>query len=240
MGGVVDKPLKIKQLQDGNLAVDEKHSYPTIELVDLGLPSGILWAKTNVGGESETDYGQYFQWASTTPLNVNINTGVVNPAADWNLCPYTTDGVTFTKYNETDKLTVLQASDDIATITYGPGYRMPTQVDAQELLDYTDRYWVLINGVYGCKFVNRTDSTKYIFMPIVGRCYESSWYNRFDGNDGLVGDYWTSSIYDEYWNNFKYAFRIRVEEYDDNDSVQVDGEFRHYGCAIRPIYVSQS
>ena len=30
--------------------------------IDLGLPSGRLWADRNVGAESETDYGLYFQW----------------------------------------------------------------------------------------------------------------------------------------------------------------------------------
>ena len=37
------------------------------EYVDLGLPSGLKWAKCNVGAEKETDYGYYFQWGSTEP-----------------------------------------------------------------------------------------------------------------------------------------------------------------------------
>ena len=37
------------------------------EYVDLGLPSGLKWAKYNVGAEKETDYGDYFMWGSTTP-----------------------------------------------------------------------------------------------------------------------------------------------------------------------------
>ena len=39
------------------------------EYVDLGLPSGLKWAKYNLGAENETDYGDYFMWGSTTPNN---------------------------------------------------------------------------------------------------------------------------------------------------------------------------
>lgn len=35
--------------------------------VDLDLPSGLKWAKCNVGAKKETDYGYYFMWGSTTP-----------------------------------------------------------------------------------------------------------------------------------------------------------------------------
>lgn len=35
------------------------------EYVDLGLPSGTLWAKCNLGAEKETDFGKFYQWADT-------------------------------------------------------------------------------------------------------------------------------------------------------------------------------
>ena len=41
---------------------EEKKPYTSNEYVDLGLPSGLKWAKCNVGAESETDYGDYFMW----------------------------------------------------------------------------------------------------------------------------------------------------------------------------------
>ena len=36
------------------------------EFVDLGLPSGTLWATKNLGASSKTDYGLYFAWGETT------------------------------------------------------------------------------------------------------------------------------------------------------------------------------
>lgn len=38
--------------------------------VDLGLPSGLLWATRNVGATSPEDYGDYFAWGETTPKSV--------------------------------------------------------------------------------------------------------------------------------------------------------------------------
>ncbi len=37
------------------------------EYVDLGLPSGTLWAKYNVGAVTEVDYGKYYAWGEIAP-----------------------------------------------------------------------------------------------------------------------------------------------------------------------------
>ena len=39
------------------------------EYVDLGLPSGTLWAACNVGASKPSDDGQYFQWGDTQGLD---------------------------------------------------------------------------------------------------------------------------------------------------------------------------
>ena len=46
-------------------AVPDNHEY-----VDLGLPSGTLWATCNVGANSPEEYGDYFAWGETTPKDV--------------------------------------------------------------------------------------------------------------------------------------------------------------------------
>ena len=38
--------------------------------VDLGLPSGILWATCNVGATKPEEYGDYFAWGETKPKKV--------------------------------------------------------------------------------------------------------------------------------------------------------------------------
>ena len=42
------------------------------EFIDLGLPSGLLWAKTNVGASSSSDDGDYFAWGETEPLSIGV------------------------------------------------------------------------------------------------------------------------------------------------------------------------
>ena len=40
-------------------------SIPVPDFVDLGLPSGTLWATRNVGACKPEDYGEYFAWGET-------------------------------------------------------------------------------------------------------------------------------------------------------------------------------
>ena len=85
------------------------------EYVDLGLPSGLKWAKCNVGAEKETDYGDYFMWGSTEPNTADECTWVSYKYCDG---PYDT----LTKYNTSslygenpDNITILESADDVAT-----------------------------------------------------------------------------------------------------------------------------
>ena len=38
--------------------------------VDLGLPSGTLWATCNVGATIPEEYGDYFAWGETVPKTI--------------------------------------------------------------------------------------------------------------------------------------------------------------------------
>lgn len=190
-----------------------------LEMVNLGLPSGRLWAKCNLGAQTETDYGDYYQWAATTPLHVEGET--VDPAASWSLCPYTTDGNTFTKYTGSDYDT-LQTSDD-AVASQFTGYRMPTQDDFQELIDETDNELTSINGVNGWKFTSKSDSTKYIFLPAAGDCFGSSLIS-----DGQGGDYWSSNLNTTHPNYARCLFFSNI-------GVKMNVGYRYSGFSVRPV-----
>lgn len=195
---------------------------PSIEIVDLGLTSGLLWAKTNLGAQTETDYGNYYQWAATTPLHVEGT--AVDPAADWSSCPYCTDlidGSTFSKYTGSDYST-LQTSDDVAASKF-TGYRMPTKEDFEELISETNKEWTSINGVYGYKFTNKSDSSKYIFLPAASSCSGSN----LDGV-GEGGNYWSSSLDTNYPYSAWHLFF-------DNEEVDMYNDNRYYGFSIRPV-----
>ena len=144
------------------------------EYVDLSLPSGLKWAKCNVGATSETDYGDYFMWGSTEPNTADECTWVSYKYCDG---PYDT----LTKYNTSslygenpDNITTLESVDDAASQIMGGDWRMPTKDECQELYKNTTQSWVTINGVNGRKFTSKTDTTKYIFIPAAGYYYNGS------------------------------------------------------------------
>ena len=157
------------------------------EYVDLGLPSRLKWAKCNIGAEKETDYGDYFMYGSTEPNTADECT--------WAKAPFN-DGSS--DYNETyfnsvkDTVCpngILAKVYDAAAQIMGGDWRMPTKTEFQELLDYTNHEWTIINGVKGRKFTSKADKSKYIFIPAAGFCSNGS------VND--VGSYclvWSSSL----------------------------------------------
>lgn len=157
------------------------------EYVDLGLPSGTLWATMNVGANSENDYGLYFQWGDTEGYTASqVGTGEGKKAFSWDDYKWTEDGgSTMSKYNETDGKTVLDFEDDAAAASWGGGWEMPTNTQFRELVDNTDNEWAVVNNVNGYKFTNKTDSSKYIFLPAAGDCEVGSVWGV--GSEGL---YW--------------------------------------------------
>ena len=111
-------------------------TYNGYAYVDLGLPSGLLWATCNVGANHPEDYGFYFAWGETTPKDYY----------DWNTYQYANgtswEDPQLTKYCNVsgygyngfiDNLTTLLPEDDAATANCGSGWRMPTKDDFQEL-----------------------------------------------------------------------------------------------------------
>lgn len=160
----------------------------TGDWVDLGLPSGLLWAKCNLGANAPEEYGNYYAWGETTTK------GVYN----WSTYRYcTVDGAsvlqTLTKYNTSssygtvDNLTTLQAMDDAATQALGSGARTPTIEEWRELIDNTTVEWTTLNGVNGRKFTAANGNT--LFLPAAGFRFGSELYDA-----GGYGRYWSSSL----------------------------------------------
>ena len=156
--------------------------------VDLGLPSGLLWATCNVGADTPEDYGDYFAWGETQPKDYY----------DWSTYQHCNgSNNTFTKYctnssygynGFTDDLTTLEPSDDAATANWGDGWRMPTQAEFQELLDNTTVTWTTQNGVNGRLFTAANGNS--LFLPATG--FRSIGELNYVGN---LGCYWSSSLF---------------------------------------------
>ena len=95
------------------------------EYVDLGLPSGTLWAICNVGAEKPEDFGDYFSWGETTPkVTYDMGTYKYKDGFYKELTKYCSDSNH--GYNGfTDNFIVLQPSDDVATVNWGNGWIIP-------------------------------------------------------------------------------------------------------------------
>lgn len=140
---------------------------PQEEWVDLGLPSGLLWATCNVGASFVEDYGDYFAWAETQPKDDYT----------WSNYIYCCHGnsLSLTKYcnhvgygcdGYMDTLTILEPGDDAATANWGNGWRTPTKAEWQELFDNCSSVWTTQNGVNGRLYTGPNGNT--LFLPAAG------------------------------------------------------------------------
>ena len=200
-------------------------STETAEWVDLGLPSGLLWAACNLGASSPEEYGDYYAWGeTTTKSNYNWST--------YKYCTVDAEGglATLTKYSTNsghdfvgtpDNLTTLEAMDDAATQKLGSGARMPTKAEWEELIDNTTAEWTTLNGVNGRKFTASNGNS--LFLPAAGGRWDVELYSA--GDDG---SYWSSSLYESYPDGAWYF-------YFDSDVQSVDGGDRRSGPSVRPV-----
>lgn len=136
------------------------------EYVDLGLPSGTLWATCNVGAKVPEGYGDYFAWGEIKPKEVNDKS---------NYQYLMGRDSTFTKYccnslygnnGFTDSLTILMPEDDAATANWGSDWQTPSKEQWDELLDNTTNKWTTQNGVNGLLLTGK--SGQVLFIPAAG------------------------------------------------------------------------
>lgn len=158
------------------------------EYVDLGLPSGILWATCNVGADSPEVVGDYFAWGETETKDIydwKQYKYSVFVDTDYKLTKYCTNP-THGYNGYVDNLTVLESVDDAVSACWGAGWRMPTADEFDELDKNTTFVWTTMNGVEGRLLTGPNGNS--IFMPATG------FY--LDGElicTGL-GIYWSSSL----------------------------------------------
>ena len=150
--------------------------------VDLGLPSGILWAKYNVGANSPEEYGGYYAWGETEEKD----------SYTWKNYKYTeiyydTDGINY-RYKNIGAC-ISNSSTDVAHIKWGDGARMPTSTECMELLDNCKikhfSGYSIFTGPNGNSILLPFSGAKYeTFIPSLSIIWTSTHYNQV-GIDGL-------------------------------------------------------
>ena len=154
--------------------------------VDLGLPSGTLWADRNVGADSPEAYGDYFAWGETAPKSTyNWSTYKWCKGSYDTMTKYCTDS----SYGTMDNKTVLDLEDDAAYVNMIPEWRMPTHDEHEELYSKCTWTWTTQNGTKGYKVTGPNGNS--IFLPAAGYRYGS-----YLNNAGSRGYHWSSSLYE--------------------------------------------
>ena len=201
---------------------EEKTIFRNSDWVDLGLPSGLLWATRNVGATSPEDYGDYFAWGETQS-NKQFYDGfsyIYMERGDHGflLTKYCNDPL-FGYNGFTDNLTILQPGDDAATANFGG--RTPTKEEWEELMNNTTATWTTQNGVNGLLFTAINGNS--LFLPAAGYHYGNSpdFYGR-------RGHYWSSSLYTD---SPYYAWRFHFK----SDYQMVQEESRYFGFPVRAV-----
>ncbi len=157
---------------------------PDHEYVDLGLPSGTLWATCNIGASSPEQYGSYFAWGETKPKetysweNYKWCNGSVNT-----MTKYCIDS----SFGKVDGKTELEPEDDAAYVNWGASWRIPSQDQTRELCDKCSWQWTQRNGVNGMLVIGVNGNT--IFLPAAG----FSMYNNVSFA-GSRGNYYSRSL----------------------------------------------
>lgn len=145
------------------------------QAVDLGLPSGTLWAPWNVGAANEAEAGAFFAWGETTPAK---------QCYDWKTYAH---GAKPAKYNSEDNATRLSPADDAATANWGPQWRMPTTTQLEELRNECE--WTWVNEPVAGFVVRSIRNLNSIFLPAAGNRVKDE--ARFTGSDG---NYWSADV----------------------------------------------
>lgn len=194
----------------------------TYEYVDLGLPSGTLWATSNVGAASPEEYGDYFAWGETQPKEYYDWNNYNYCRGDWNTLTKYCSNPNYGYNGFTDTLTILQASDDAATANCGEGWRTPTKDEWEELITCCTQTWIIRDGINGKLFVASNGNS--VFLPAAG-CQ-----SQHLEEVGSIGYYGSSSLQTNRPDN---AWFLEFDS--DHSSMDQPIGWRYYGQPVRPV-----
>ena len=217
---IADVSGLIDYLLSGTWGYDE-HEY-----VDLGLPSGTLWATMNIGALAPYDFGNYFLWGEVeTKALFNWTTYKWCDGTDETLTKYCTDA----SYGSVDNKSELEPEDDAAYVNWGPSWRMPTSEQFQELIDYCTWESVSNHGVNGNWITGPSGNT--IFLPCAGYRTDASYIGTGD-----YGIYWSRTLSNS--NRPDLARSLHIMKFGVS-AVQCVSDYRAYGATVRPVLMQQ-
>ena len=231
---VEESPVKIKAVDIGTVVKGHK----------------VLWGNCNIGASKEYELGDHFAWGEIEPKKnytwdtYSFANGAYNKLIKY--CPKDHEDNYWdltAKPSGADKKMQLDPEDDVATVTLGGKWRMPTKEDFSALLalkedirNYLWEPWFEMKNaegkaVHGLK-ITHIATNNYVFFPAAGQYYENKFYSGEDPD--VESGYWSSSLYDGPCAIFMY-----FEPYDPDstdDRIGRDDNERYQGFSVRPVY----
>ena len=173
----INEAISDKNMHLDSITPDIDGTENQYDYVDLGLPSGTMWATCNVGTDKQEDEGLLFQFGRIDGYKYG-DTNTKFRTKDQNLedtgskyIPLTTSGKVYRKNK------ILYLDDDAAHINMGGKWRMPTKNEIQDLLDNTRHEVANVNGVKGMLFTSNINEHK-LFIPFMqGPWIFGNWEN---------------------------------------------------------------
>ena len=208
-GDINSKTVAMLQYDGTNWNIVSLESYGRAvgELVDMGLPSGLLWAKCNIGANAPEGYGHYFSWGNT-------DAHAEGSGYDFSQAVYDTTPAAAITAN-------LSLSQDAARANLGAPWRMPTSAEFQELYDNCTCVWTTLNGVNGRLFTSNVNGNT-LFFPAAG--YYNGTALDLRGSNGYC---WSSTYYS--------ATGARFLNFNSSGVNPQDYYGRRYGFSVRAV-----
>ena len=194
----------------------------SVEYVDLGLPSGNLWAKCNLGASAPEAFGDYYAWGEVEPKQVYTNSN-----HKW--YKEGAPSLGFTKYNNEDGKLSLENEDDAVIQKLGNGWRTPTLADFRELTNqkYTTIKKTTLNGVAGYQITSKKNK-KSIFIPFAGFKNDKPQTREISSSEEVAICMTNQRRIDnQVFNCWTFAF--------EQDRIRRYGKRRYDGISIRPV-----
>lgn len=210
---------------DTNQSAVSNNENTTHDYVDLGL--SVKWATCNVGADKPEDNGNLYAWGET-----EVKEQYTMRTSKWGFMPFS-----LKKYNidseqgTVDNKTTLDLEDDVAHVTWGDNWRMPTREEMDELHDNCTWEWTTLNGVNGYRVTSKKQgyTDRSIFFPAAG--YKANGRYEYGSN----GNYWSRSLMTDPYGDGSVICGTAACIRFNNNQVIVGWEDRMAGLSVRPV-----
>jgi hypothetical protein len=200
-------------------------------VVDLGLPSGLLWAACNLGASKPEEYGDYYAWGEIWPKDeYTWETYKWCEGDDHSLTKYCYSS-DYGYLGFRDDKRSLKLEDDAAYVNLGKTWLIPKPNDYSELISKCTWKWTQKRGVNGFSVTGPNGNS--IFLPAAGYCFKDGLIH----GENKAAQYATNTVSDIYPNDSYCLYLTRNDKNESESYYHLSSYVARYeGNSIRPIY----